>query len=692
MCKLSLPMKKIVLLLFCMLGLYAYAQDSRGFVSCNVQTDDSLTQGRQFYVKYVLTATNWKDVHVETTYPFICKRTEHDIQKSKKGTVNRLIVYAYFVCPKIGVVELPRLSAIVGGKTYYSQARTVYLRPHSQWEEEYEIGANWLQKHGIDSVLLEPGTRWNELTVFNDKQRGAFVVITSKDYRQYLTNPILAYSTESHFEINDGTRVLLSNLANQLARMKERKGYHRPLPGAPISVQPLLGKTAWGQDEPYNTYTPLVDTIHCLAGCVPTAVAQLLRYHAPTFNEKKQQPDWTKMRDAYTKEEGAEAKEVAKLVSQIGRGVCTNYGMEESSSSLLNVKGLLLFQMGCSGKMQYIRLMSDSLKVNLIQSELGKQRPVLASNKQHCYVIDGCDGEYLHYNLGWRGQCNGYYRIPFCTTTDHTNVWDLREMVIGIQKAGEDREKTVVLKKPGELANLLTDEEKASITNLHVEGKLNSQDVRLLRRMAGAVDDTQDWTWEGGSLSYLDLQNASFVTDKANFYGKVRMSGTATYTQLINDEFGSSEAFQNYFDLNKPMSDKMWKDFDKFLGTEGNGYVVSRDDAHLCWMNQHTQKGLISPYMFFLCTSLRHIELPNDVTMIEFGAFAGCSSLQSVVIGKKVSNVDSQAFAYCPYLRTLTYTSKIVWCGPNFEECPLLINKPNITSGRRAKFTKITWD
>lgn len=684
-------MKKFVFLLFCILGLSVYAQDSRGFVSCNVQTKDSLTQGKQFYVKYVLTATNWKNAHIETTYPFICKSTEHDVQESKKGTLKRLIVHAYFVCPKTGAVELPRLSAIVGGKTYYSQAKTVYLHPHSQWAEEYEMGANWLQKHGVDSVLLEPGTKWDELTVFNDKQRGAFVVMASKNYRQYLSNPILAYGTESHFEVNDGTRTLINNLAHQLQRIKDRKGYHRPLPAATTNVQPLLGKTAWGQDEPYNTYTPMVDTIHCLTGCVPTAVAQLLRYHAPTFNDK-QQPDWTTMRDAYTKEEGAEAKEVAKLMSQIGRGVRTNYGMEESSSTLLNVKGLLLFQMGCSGKMQYIQQMSDSLKVNLIQSELSKQRPVLASNSKHCYVIDGCEGEYLHYNFGWKGMCNGYFRIPFCATTDHAKVWDLREMVVGIQKAGEDREKTVVLKKPGELANLLTDEEKATITSLHVEGKLNSQDVRLLRRMAGAMDNSQNWEWEGGTLAYLDLQNASFVTDKANFYGQTRMLGSITYTQFINDEFGTSKAYDKYFDLGKPLSDQMWKNLEIHVGTKGNGYELSRDDARLCWMNQHTQKGIISPYMFFLCTSLRHIELPNDVTMIEFGAFAGCSSLQSVVIGKKVNNVDSHAFSYCPYLTTITFTSKIVWCGPNFEECPLLVNKPQITSSRRSKFTTLTWD
>ncbi len=682
-------MKRFVFLFICMLGLGAYAQDSKGFVSCTVQTRDSLVQGKQFWVKYVLTATNWKDVNVETSYPLIWKNTEHEIKQGRKGSPSRLIVYAYYVCPQSGEVVLPRLSAVIGGKTYYSEAKTVYLHPHPQWAEEYTLGTNWLHAHGMDSVLLEPGTRWDELTVFNDKERGAFVAVASKKFRSMIENPILAYSTESHFEINDASNALMNNLANQLLKMKDKKGYYRPLPAASVNVQPLLGEMAWGQDEPYNMYTPLADTSHCLTGCVPTALAQVLRYHSPAFEK---QPYWANMRDSYSKEYGSEAKEVAKLMGQIGEGLHTNYGLEASSSTLQNVKGFLLFQMGCSGQMQYIQQMSDSLKVALVQAELHKKRPVVASNKNHCYVIDGCDGEYLHYNLGWKGMCNGYYQIPFCATADQVNVWDVREMITGIRAAGEEKETTIVLKTPGTLANMLSDEEKGSITHLHIEGKLNSNDVRVLRRMAGATDDTANWTWEGGMLTHLDLQNASFVTDKTASYGQVRLTGSTYYTQLMQDEFGVTLANQIKINLNQPLSDKMWKEFETFIGSKGNGYVVTRDEAHYCWMNGHTQKGIVSPYMFFMCTSLRHIELPNDISSIEFGAFAGCSSLQTVALGKKVNNVDAHAFSYCPYLTTISYTSKIVWCGPNFEGSPLLTNKPALTSGKRYRFATLTWD
>lgn len=685
-------MKRLVFFLISLFGVYVYAQDSRGFVSCTTQTSDMLVQGKEFQVKYVLTATNWKDVNVETSYPFVCKDMQQEIMKSKKGTLNRLVVSAYFICPKTGEVDLPRLSATVGGKTYYSQPQTVYLHPHSRWEEEYSLGAKWLQTHGKDSVLLEPTLRWEELTVFNDKERDAFVVIVSEKYRKYVDNPILAYSTESSFEVNSITKKLIGNMANQLADIGEGKAYYRPLPGTSTAIQPLLGKTAWGQAEPYNTYTPLNSTGHCMTGCVSTALAQVLRYHTPTFSDKTMQPNWADMRDSYSKDESAEAREVAKLMSQIGQGLHTDYGMGTSSFNLKNVKGLLLYQLGCAGKMRHVNNVNDSLMVDLIQAELRQQRPVLASNSSHCYVLDGCDGEYLHYNLGWDGLCNGYYHIPFCATKDHLRMWDLREMMIGIQAASPKKEMTINIKKAGELVNMLTDEEKSTVTHLQIEGKLNSLDMRVLRHMAGAENDDTDWTWEGGSLIQLDLKNANFVTDKTNFFEQTRVFGTSTYTQTVQNEFGTMQAFQRHFDLNNPLSDKMWKEFETYIGTQGDGYTISRDDKQFCWMNERTQKGIISPYMFFRCTSLCHIILPEDVTTIEYGAFAGCSSLRTVHIGGKVKNVDSHAFSFCPVLTTISYTSKITWCGPNFEECPLLVNKPVISSGRRCKFTIHTWD
>lgn len=77
--------------------------------------------------------------------------------------------------------------------------------------------------------------------------------------------------------------------------------------------------------------------------------------------------------------------------------------------------------------------------------------------------------------------------------------------------------RTIEVKKPGTLSELLTDEEKASITELTLVGKLNSADVSILRRMAGAKDKWTKFNWEGKLIS-LDLSNASFVKDNTPYY------------------------------------------------------------------------------------------------------------------------------------------------------------------------------
>lgn len=44
-------------------------------------------------------------------------------------------------------------------------------------------------------------------------------------------------------------------------------------------VPPLLGNREWGQDNPYNLLCPTVDGKNCPAGCVATALAQIMSYH-----------------------------------------------------------------------------------------------------------------------------------------------------------------------------------------------------------------------------------------------------------------------------------------------------------------------------------------------------------------------------------------------------------------------------
>ena len=65
--------------------------------------------------------------------------------------------------------------------------------------------------------------------------------------------------------------------------------------------------------------------------------------------------------------------------------------------------------------------------------------------------------------------------------------------------------------RPGELSQVLSPAQIDTCTEIVLTGKLNSADIRLLRRMAGYVESDGE---SAGSLRYLDLSGARFVSDK----------------------------------------------------------------------------------------------------------------------------------------------------------------------------------
>ena len=67
---------------------------------------------------------------------------------------------------------------------------------------------------------------------------------------------------------------------------------------------------------------------------------------------------------------------------------------------------------------------------------------------------------------------------------------------------------TVKVKQAGTLGTLLTQVQQDTCTALAIKGKLNSADIRVLRRMAGYGTEGRP-----GRLAVLDLHKARFVKD-----------------------------------------------------------------------------------------------------------------------------------------------------------------------------------
>ena len=246
---------------------------------------------------------------------------------------------------------------------------------------------------------------------------------------------------------------------------------------------PLL-KTGWGQHSPYNAFCPeLASGQHALAGCVPVALAQLVAFY---HSEKADSP--------------------AKLIAEIGNSVKAHYGLRNTVASTHNMKPVLVnnYNMALSCKLRVN--LTDRQLLDIAERNLKEGHPLLFSNRDHAFLCDGMDGDYLHLNLGLGGLCNGYYRIipsekwrePFATS-----------VLTDIYPSDGDLHLSIKVNKPGTLADQLGDLS-SKVTRLTLSGVLNGKDVALVRRLAGAVKD--DSTEPIGQLSDLTLAGIRYVS------------------------------------------------------------------------------------------------------------------------------------------------------------------------------------
>ena len=207
----------------------------------------------------------------------------------------------------------------------------------------------------------------------------------------------------------------------------------------PVSSQivaPLV-TTTWNQDAPYNDSCPIWNGNRCYTGCVATAMAQILKYwehpaqgvgisraYNTTVNGIAIPPlnfeidyHFSDMGNA-TPQTATEKANVARLMYHCGVSVRMEYDPSESGatseaaarafSNYFKYDAVYLSQAGYS----------DSAWYALLRAELDSARPVYyaglelaAEESSHAWVCDGYDNDnYFHFNWGWGGYDDGYYR------------------------------------------------------------------------------------------------------------------------------------------------------------------------------------------------------------------------------------------------------------------------------------------
>ncbi|MFR9542996.1 MAG: C10 family peptidase [Rikenellaceae bacterium] len=92
--------------------------------------------------------------------------------------------------------------------------------------------------------------------------------------------------------------------------------------------QPYLVKVRWGQDSPYNDNAPLINGGRAAAGCVATAIAQVMSYHEfPTYY------NWEEINKLYYPSTPTAKSDVARMFRTIGDNVSMNWGLPQDGGS-----------------------------------------------------------------------------------------------------------------------------------------------------------------------------------------------------------------------------------------------------------------------------------------------------------------------------------------------------------------------
>lgn len=211
-------------------------------------------------------------------------------------------------------------------------------------------------------------------------------------------------------------------------------------------VTPLLS-TKWGQTWPFNAMLPETDGELSVAGCVATAMAQVVNYyrwpenfnpvphdiHIPGNYPPVYPVDWSSipptsfdydlMLNWYPETDSRELtpnqEAVAKLTYYCAQSMHTHYG-KTSDAIFLNLPYVMneMFGYEMAKSYYYPSATSDEEWGARLYEELAIGHPVLYELQPggpgygHACVIDGyLDGYMFHFNFGWDGWLDGYYDI-----------------------------------------------------------------------------------------------------------------------------------------------------------------------------------------------------------------------------------------------------------------------------------------
>jgi hypothetical protein len=213
---------------------------------------------------------------------------------------------------------------------------------------------------------------------------------------------------------------------------------------------------------------------------------------------------------------------------------------------------------------------------------------------------------------------------------------------------------TLHVETAGTLPSLIAESRKYVITDLTLTGNLNGTDIKFIREMAGR---NYYGNTTDGKLAVLNLAGANIVSGGDSYYESGIYAHHNTYTNSIS-------------------------------------YYMFYQCTGLTSVTIPNSVTSIGSYAFYRCTGLTSVTIPNSVTSIGDGVFYDCTGLTSVTIPNSVTSIGQYAFWGCTGLTSVTIGNSVTSIGQSaFVNCTGLTNVtiPNsVTSIGQSAFGNCT--
>lgn len=496
-----------------------------------------------------------------------------------------------------------------------------------------DTATGFLKEKGIENPNLKCTKQTSNLAVYSGQYTNCYVIIAESRFSAVLGGQVLAYSTES--SLNGGSDEMVYAIADRydamLSKVKPRRicGLRTQRLRRQIAhsryVAPMLSN--FSQGSPYNKLFPAAGGApHAAVGCGPLALAQILFYHhfgngakgIGTITDSENRVYSYNLDSYKIRYDGSENDNAVLMLCSAASLDAKALDASNTQTSFENMKSALISKWGFSPACTHVKDESTGTMIKLITAELLAGRPVLVrQTNEHTYTCDGLGGGFIHLNFGWDYYCNGWFRL--LALESDTQQLPFKEMMIGIEpfNASDFESLSITTQEPGTLESLLSEKQILGSLSIKVSGPINGDDIKVLRRMAGAKVDGNS---SHGVLSEMDLSDAVIV-------GNTAYHTRPCYNMKVSGYYPDGTTYN--YDMSK-ITDAEWAKLVANGREKNSSRLLSKGSDGVYYITFFSENNILGKYMFEDCANLIKVKLPTTLVEMRSYIFLNCRSLEKV--------------------------------------------------------------